>query len=219
MQYFGGKARIGKHIANVINTYIKNNNVTFISPFVGGGYVECRINSNNKLLCDKHTYLIEMYKALRQGWIPPTIISKEEYEYIKNHKNEKPYLTGFVGFGCSYSGKWFVGYAKNKSQRNYCLNAHNSIMKKINSLYNAEFKCCDYKELKPKGSIIYCDPPYKGTTQYDKSIVGKFNTEEFWDIMRKWSKNNKVFISEYEAPDDFKCIWSKETKLDIRDKN
>jgi DNA adenine methylase len=34
------------------------------------------------------------------------------------------------------------------------------------------------------------------------------------------SKNgNNVIISEYQAPDDFKCIWSKETKTDIRTKD
>ena len=28
--------------------------------------------------------------------------------------DENPALTGFVGFGCSFGGKWWGGYAKDK---------------------------------------------------------------------------------------------------------
>jgi len=37
--------------------------------------------------------------------------------------------------------------------------------------------------------------------------------------MRLWSKNNLVFISEYIAPDDFKCVLQINTKTDMRNKN
>ena len=49
--------------------------------------------------------------------------------------------------------------------------------------------------------------------------TGEFNHDEFWDIMRKWSKDNTVLISEYSAPEDFEIVWEKQVKLDIRDKN
>jgi DNA adenine methylase len=217
IRYFGGKTRTYKQIANILNTYRKENQI-FLSPFVGGAWVEQLLNYP-KICCDKHPYLIAMYKALQEGWIPPKELSKEEYEYIKNNKDEKPYLTGFVGFGCSFAGQWFGGYAKDNTGRNYCLNAHNSILKKMELLKDTKFECKDYRELTPENCLIYCDPPYEGTTQYDNNLVGEFDSNEFWDIMRRWSKNNTVFISEYNAPDDFKCIWSQEVKLDIRDKD
>ena len=52
-------------------------------------------------------------------------------------------------------------------------------------------------------SIIYCDPPYKGTGEYQK---GNFNH----DIFYKWALDNEnpVFISEYKMPDDFKVVAS-----------
>jgi len=66
--------------------------------------------------------------------------------------------------------------------------------------------CCDYKTLNiPTGSIVYCDPPYKSTTGYN----GNFDHIEFWDWCRVISINSSVFVSEYEAPDDFECVWSK----------
>ncbi|MDE6253636.1 MAG: hypothetical protein K2M78_13555 [Lachnospiraceae bacterium] len=43
-------------------------------------------------------YLIEMYKALQNGYDLPDYISEEEYKYIQEHKNENKALTGFVGF-------------------------------------------------------------------------------------------------------------------------
>ena len=157
-----------------------------------------------------------MYKALQNGWIPPKQLTKEEYDYIKNNKDKKPHLTGFVGFGCSFAGKWFGGYAKNNRGDNYCLNTYNSLMKKMETLQDVKFEVVDYKNFKPENYLIYCDPPYKGTTQY--GLIGKFNTDEFWGIMREWSKNNTVVISEYNAPEDFICVWQKETKTEIRNK-
>ena len=70
-----------------------------------------------------------------------------------------------------------------------------------------EFVCMNYKDVNiPDGSIVYADPPYNNTTGYGKT---KFNSEDFWEYMRKISKKNKVFISEQNAPNDFMCIWEK----------
>ena len=212
MRYFGGKTRTCKAIAEIIQYNLRDEQL-FISPFVGGGWVESLIHGNKECY-DKHKYLIAMYQELQKGWKPPKSLSKEEYDYIKKNPDEKPYLTGFVGFGCSFAGKWFGGYAKDNTNRNFCLNAYNSIMKKMNGFKNTKFECKDYKDLNPHDSLIYCDPPYNGTTQY---AVGDFDSEEFWKIMRKWSENNIVLVSEYNAPNDFKCVWEQQVKLDIRD--
>ena len=70
-----------------------------------------------------------------------------DYQYIKNNPDEKPYLTGFVGFGCSFAGKWFGGYAKDNTGRNFCLNAYNSIMRKMDGFKDTQFECKDYREI------------------------------------------------------------------------
>ena len=212
MQYFGGKQRISKQIVEVLNEYRKDNQ-PLVEPFVGGCNIISKM-SGERYCYDINEYLIEMYKAVQNGWTPPAIITEEEYDYIRNNKDKDKPLTGFVGIGCSYSGKWFGGYARNKTGRNYCLNAHNSILKQLNDIRDIKFDCKDYKELEFDGCLIYCDPPYKDTTKYP--IIGEFNTEEFWNVMRNWSKNNTVIISEYEAPYDFECIKEIHTKTDIR---
>lgn len=57
----------------------------------------------------------------------------------------------------------------------------------------------------PKGALIYCDIPYKGTKQF--SVGKNFNHDEFWQWVRGMSKNNIVVVSELQAPNDFECVW------------
>jgi len=71
-----------------------------------------------------------------------------------------------------------------------------------------EFSSGNYNEvIIPNNSILYCDIPYKGTKQYATSK--DFNYLEFWEWCRTMTgKGHKVFVSEYNAPKDFKCVWS-----------
>ena len=75
------------------------------------------------------------------------------------------------------------------------------------------FLSIDYKDLVlPSCSIIYCDPPYNGVKKYNYSI----NNEEFWNWCRsKVDEGHKVFVSEYNAPNDFVCIWEHTVKTAI----
>lgn len=169
------------------------------------------VNAETKILNDKHEYLIAMYKALQNGYELPENLSKEEYYDIKANKDRDKALTGFVGFGCSFGGKWFGGYAKNNSGNNYCLQAKRHTLKLWDNIKNAKFICGDYRDVKiPDNAVVYADPPYSQTTGYSNSK--DFNHEEFWQYIRQISKTHKVFISEENAPEDFECIWQKEVR-------
>ena len=222
MRYFGGKQRISKPLTEFLNLQLKEGQ-PFVDLFCGSCNVISKINANRERIAnDKHYYLIEMWKALQNGWEMPDSISEEEYRYIRNNKNEKPYLTGFVGFGCSYSGKWWGGYCRGGENRNYCLNAKNSTIKKLKGLKNVLFYNEDYKNVEiPIGSLVYCDIPYRDTTQYCKSEVGDFNHEEFYQWVRDNCDKYDIYISEYKenVPDDFEIVWEFESKKDIRNKN
>ena len=65
-----------------------------------------------------------------------------------------------------------------------------------------------YYELElPPNSIVYCDPPYEGTTKY----ANDFDHNLFWNWVRNISKQgHTVYVSEYNAPNDFECVWQKE---------
>lgn len=229
MRYMGGKSRVSKKIVEVIDNAVhgwqkqdfkqigKNNSIselggqieTFVSLFCGSCSVEAKVQAKNKILNDKHPYLIAMWQGVQDGYKLPEVITDEQYQYIKNNKDEDACLTGFVGFGCSFGGKWFGGLARNKKGDNYCARANRSVHKDFNlGLKDAQFLCLDYKDVHiPDGSVVYCDPPYANTTGY---TTGNFNHNEFWDYVREISKKNLVLISEQNAPDDFECIWEQE---------
>ena len=79
-------------------------------------------------------------------------------------------------------------------------------LERLERLERLELSSKDYRKVKiPKGAIIYCDIPYNGTAEYKQD---SFNHVEFWQWVRNKSKTNKVYISEYNAPDDFKRILS-----------
>lgn len=211
MHYLGGKQRISKEIVKILENNRKKDQI-FVEPFVGSANIVSKM-SGKRYAFDKHSELIEMYKALQNGWIPPNFITFEEYQIIKE-STDNNHLKGFVGFGCSFSGKYFGGYARDNTGRNYCLNAKNSLTKKMITMSDVIFECIDYKNLEFNDALIYCDPPYFNTTKFKF----EFDSNEFWKYMRKWSINNTVIISEYVAPNDFECIWSKEVKTDLRTK-
>lgn len=127
---------------------------TFVSLFCGSCVIESLINADKKILNDKHEYLIEMYKALQNGYELPENLSKEEYQDIKANKDRDKALTGFVGFGCSFVGKWFGGHAQNRAGRNYCLEAKKHTMKlwdgiKMRNLFVVIIEILKY----PKGQL------------------------------------------------------------------
>lgn len=169
---------------------------------------------------DKQQYLIALLNGVKNGYELPEFISEERYRYIKEHKNENKILTGFVGFGCSFAGKFFGGYARNKEGTNYAMQSKKSLLKDISNLTNTQFISKDYRDvLLPNGCVVYCDPPYNGTTA-GYGLKESFNTDEFWEYMRKISKCHHVYISEQQAPKDFIPIWQKPfTRTMDRNKN
>lgn len=61
----------------------------------------------------------------------------------------------------------------------------------------------DYKDVpipKDGTTVIYCDPPYRGTSGY----LSSFDFNEFDEWCRGHKEN--LFISEYQMPEDFKMI-------------
>ena len=211
MRYIGGKNRIAKDIVPII---LQSNPDIVVEPFCGALNVTVELIKQNPKLkvfaSDIHYDLIEMWKAIQNGWLPPTELTREEHKRLR-FESSSPIRT-FAGYGCSFSGTWFGGYANDKTNRNYCLNARNSILKKVPYLKNVIFSHGDYsRQPIPKNSIIYCDPPYFGTTKVGEG--NSFDHKEFW----QWVKSLEVqcYVSEYNAPDDLQLVWEKKVKTDM----
>lgn len=190
---------------------------------MGGANVISYIQGK-RLGTDNNKYLIALLNALQKGWIPPINISKTEYNKIKKNKNNfPPELVGYCGLIISYSNIWFGGYTGNLTSHNlpkgtYLIEGNLNCITFAPLLKDIIFATKDYRKLKlPKNSLVYCDPPYKDTIDYQSS---KFDHKEFWEWCRdKIKQGHTLLISEYEAPKDFKCIFEKKLNTNMRTKN
>lgn len=211
----GSKARIAKEILPIILN--NRNHRPYLEPFAGGMNMICEVSQNEgeRYANDLNKYIIALFKELNKGWIPPNFITKDFYEHCKEG-NCEDYMRGYVGVCCSYSGKWFGGYAgitKTKVNiRNYIEEAFKNLMLQSLKMKEVYFCSANYYEIDiPKNAIIYCDPPYEGTTNYKN----EFDHSYFWDWVRQISTKHEVFISEYNAPEDFEILWQKEVKSSL----
>lgn len=218
MKYMGSKNRIAKYILPII-LKDRNKNQTYVEPFCGGlGTMDKVIG--NRIASDNNKYLIAMWRGLQENRERPYQISRELYskartEYNNGTNNEfDDFLIGWIGWMGSYNGRFFdggySGHCVGKTKRDYISEQIRNTEKQLDKIQGIDFRSCEYTELEiPNESVIYCDPPYKDTKQYATSKG--FDHEMFWDWCRDMAeRGHQVFISEYQAPDDFICVWQKE---------
>lgn len=210
MKYMGSKARFAKHILPII-LKDRQPRQSYIEPFAGGMNMIDKVDGI-RIANDQHEELMAMWQALiYENWDPPKSVSEDEYKAIKYNQDDYPkHLVAYVGFN-SFGGKWFAGYRRDKQgKRDYWAEHYRNITKQVPNLEGVVLSCKSYTELEiPENSIVYCDPPYASTTKYRDS----FDHDKFWEWCRQQSKaGHQLFVSEYNAPEDFNCIWEKPAK-------
>ena len=168
--------------------------LTWVEPFVGGGNMLMYVSNNcgkaasnncgkaaieyeRKIASDINKYAIDALISIRDhvtelpknnleftendyrmlSSIPKAMLRSENCEYI--HK-------GYAGFAFSYGGKWMGGWRRDKTgKRDYVNESYRNALKQSPYLQNVELSVGDYKQIEtPYPSVIYCDPPYFGTT-------------------------------------------------------
>lgn len=222
MRYMGGKSRIAQQLSEVMLEN-SHNRIRYVEPFVGGGAVAAKMGHQFKeaLYGDMHEDLILMWQAVLEGWVPPNDVTPDEYAALRTA--EPSALRGFVGMGGSFGGKWFGGYAKGGFQsdgtpRNHQAESSRAVIK-VGEGMRAQAATRafhgDYSNFAIYGNeVVYCDPPYADSTGYS---TGDFDSATFWETMREWSNlGAEVFVSEYSAPEDFECLWSKDLIVQVK---
>ncbi len=211
MVYMGSKRRIKKRLIPILQEYIDTNGITtYVEPMVGGANVIDSIKCDNRVGYDCHPYLVELLSHISStgGEDIPLDISRQEYQDVKDHIEDYPmWYAGLVGFCASYSGKWMAGYAScyRKTGKSRASEMLNNIRKQAPLLKGVQFDCASYKDIAvPEGSLVYLDPPYRSTTAYKGTEP--IDYEDLYDWAREVSKTSKVFVSEYQMPEDFKLV-------------
>jgi len=216
MKYMGSKSRIAKDIIPIMLKYRKTDQY-FVDLFCGWCNVIRHVDGK-RIANDNNKYLIAMWKGLQENRERPHFIPRELYlraktEY-KNGTNIEfdDFLIGWIGWMGSFNGKFFNGGYSGigKDKRNYVDESIRNIESQIKDMDGVLFFSMDYSEFDfNEPCLIYCDIPYKGTTGYATS--NDFNHDKFFDWCRNMSKKgHNIFVSEYQAPDDFVCLWEKE---------
>ena len=217
MKYLGSKNRIAKHILPIMEQYRENR--TWVEPFVGGANMIDKVNGN-RIGSDLNEYVIALLNEMsKPNFIAPEI-SEEKYNELKaNKQHYEKWVVGYAGTQLSFGATWFGSYRRDSlGKRNYCKEAQNNVNKQSKSLQGVVFLNSNYLDLQiHENSLIYCDPPYD-----TKATKGKykdnFNHDIFWQWCRdKHKEGHIVFVSEYNAPNDFKCVW--EMKINQRMNN
>lgn len=220
MKYLGGKTRLAKPIAALIVSMAEGRS-TYVEPFMGGCSVLAEVAPKfGKVIgADAMPDLVMMWQEAQNGWVPPSSVTEEEYQTLRHA--DPSALRGYVGFQCSFSGKWFAGYSRDNRGDNYAAQGIRGLRRKSAKLQGVEIRLSDYRELSDeinKNTVVYADPPYANTTGY--LATGAFDSEEFWRTMDEWvERGARVLVSEYRAPDHWNEVWSIDRDVPMRGRN
>jgi len=190
----------------------------YIEPFCGSLGVLKNMTDLPVLVIgnDYHPDLIQMWKEVRDETLEyPSQVTEEEYNNAKQIPSPSA-LKSFIGFGLSFGGRYFGAFAHkyiNEKKEDFCKEMKNSLTRISPKIKKVKFTNQMYQDMNPVHCFIYCDPPYRQTKfpiHYRRDIkhYDKFDSDAFWETMRKWSEHNFVVISELSAPDDFVEIWN-----------
>jgi DNA adenine methylase len=216
VRYLGGKSRLAKHIVAAISEQIGD--APIWEPFCGGLSVTVELaksRDSEVIASDVHPALISLYKACQSGWTPPEQVTREMYTAAKRWPDDDP-LKAFIGFGCSFAGKWFGG-GSDETLKALTRASRSSLLRQFRYLPNVTFKHLNFLEMTPcklaNAQAIYCDPPYEGTTGYG---TGAFDHALFWRRTQEWADRGvRVFVSEFQCPVPHEVRWSIERKIAV----
>ena len=217
----GSKNRIAKHILPIMLSEATKRGYTegstWIEPFNGGGNMIDKVPpSYHRIGYDLNPHAVAALIAVRDHVNElPSNVSQEEYYALKGTP-AKP-IESWIRFVCSYGGKFENGYARQGNNERYrstpCEEGKRNAIKQSPNLQGVELRHCCYSEIDVRGCIIYSDPPYQGATAYK---TAKFDSNKFFDWCRSMkSRGNLVFVSEYNAPEDFTELWRGEVKTNF----
>lgn len=216
MVYLGSKNKIAKHILPImLDTASKRGIVTWVEPFVGGANMIDKVPETlERIGIDVSPHTIQALIAIRDFANElPTKLSESEYRKLKGCEPDP--IKSWLRFICSFGGKFDAGYARREGsdETTYAARGYKNAQKQSPKLQGVQFINGSYDEFSDfENCLIYCDPPYEGTTSYK---TGSFDHAKFWEWCRVISEKNEVFVSEYKAPDDFVCVWERGLKVNF----
>jgi DNA adenine methylase len=212
----GSKNRIAKHILPIMLAEAEKHGVTtWVEPFVGGANMIDKVPSSYKRIgIDLNAHVIQALIDIRDK--PEQLPEKFTFEERNFWKQQE--ATELMSWACivtSFGADLLGGYARESGSDDttFCGYGKRNALKQSPKLQDVLLFNAQYDYFEFENSLIYCDPPYQKTSGYK---TGAFNHEEFFQWCRDMkAKGNIVFVSEYNAPDDFEVVWQGEIKTNF----
>lgn len=211
MKYLGSKNRIAKEILPIMLYVCERHGLTEgVEPFVGGANMLDKVPKHfDRVGLDLNPHTIEALIFIRDH-INEAPAQFSEAEYKNFHGTPAEPFSSWVRFVCAFGAKFQSGFARSTGRDHYAEGLRNA-QKQSPNLQNCIFRNAPYQAaayLTDSPKLIYCDPPYKGTEKYKN--VPSFDHDKFFIWCRAMGEaGHYVFVSEYQAPPDFVCVWSK----------
>lgn len=240
MHYMGSKARHAKEII-AITCKDRKPGQYYVEPFVGGGNVICKVDptAGPRIANDKNRFMIALLDSMgNHNWEPPETMTKEQWWVIKRLKpdkitdREQAALYAFAATGPCFGSKWFDQWAKDYPghEGERYRQAREAAQRDAPGLKGIRFYAGSYEDLEipAEPSIVYCDPPYKGTADYAGSKttikVDQALSQNNWNAIKFWrwadrlvSLGHSVFVSEYHGPEPSMYNGTPDAQKALRD--
>lgn len=224
--YQGSKNKIAKDIIELLPSGHR-----FVDLFAGGCAMTHAALASGKYDCaltnDKFPVRgVDLFKmAVKGEFDDPKYLRLVGYDEFYERRYIDPWMIAIFGFNSTtryFAGK--TGQAAQLISKNsitdiitlaqfgckFPLQVLNRLrkLKDCVDLAKVEFAQMDYTDYEfREGDVVYCDPPYRNTENY-RHTKQKFDHDEFWDWVR--TRDYPVYVSEYNAPDDFVSIFEKQ---------
>lgn len=211
MRWTGSKKNQAAKIVELFKPF--NDGRPYIEPFLGSAPVLAATAGFWKGLLvasDVNRFLMAYWLCVQRGRrLDRDTITKEEWAALRDRwrGGDRTWELLYVGFGTnnapSQNNLYDASFKDNLAyQKRYVEKVRPALEKA--RLLNKDFLWFEPVAVHG-GNLIYCDPPYANSTR-ESCNMPAFDYVGFWDVVRRWSKNNVVFISEREAPADFECV-------------
>lgn len=213
MQYQGGKSRIAAKLVAAIRQHCTE--TVIYEPFCGGAAMTLALLKGGFKVkaSDNQADLILLWQAVVQDEVDVWAdVTELEYATLKQVASPSA-RRGFVGFGSSFGGGWWAGFARRRASSGKPAKVQpfqesQRFIERFRAVVTgAAFVLADYTAT-PDHVAVYCDPPYRNTKPYKGQKP--FDHVAFWQWVR--NRSGATFVSELQGPDDIDIIWRQQHK-------
>lgn len=228
MVYMGSKNKLSKYLKPIIDRFLKQGMI-YVEPFVGGANMIDKIDWDLKYGYDINKPIIALlryvsyhaklcYQNNKEFKLPPEDITLEEFKRLRElyKKGIASPKIAFAGLMCQL-GKFYSSYQKDFNKREQL---RRNMERQFNNplFFNTNFDYKNYKDLEVTNAVIYCDPPYKDTAQYN--VKEKFNYDHFLEKCVEWYNNGNIILlsGNFVPNSNWKVLFEKDYKYSMYDR-